>query len=119
MKLSGHIVERWTGKVLKLGVWISGGLMVIGLLAASLQSTTMTLPKDNPTLGALLSRMISGSFDPVSTMFLGLVLLMFTPFLRVLTAVVGFAAEKNWRFVAVSVAVFVLLIGELVYSLYR
>lgn len=119
MTLPAHTVERWTSLSLKLGVWISGGLMVIGLVSAALQSFAISLPKDNPTLGALLRNVFSGSLDPVTTMFLGLVLLMLTPFLRVITALAGFAVEKDWKFVAVSLIVFLMLIGELVYSLYR
>jgi uncharacterized membrane protein len=119
MMLPPHTVERWTSLSLKLGVWMSGGLMVIGLISAALQSFVISMPKDNPTLAALLRNVVSGSFDPVTTMFLGLVLLMLTPFLRVLTALVGFAAEKDWKFVIVSLVVLLMLIGELVYSLYR
>lgn len=119
MIVSSHTVERWTSLSLKLGVWISGCLMAIGLISAALQSFSISLPKENPTLAVLLRNIISGSFDPITTMFLGLVLLMLTPFLRVLTALVGFAAEKDWRFAVVSLTVFLMLVGELVYSLYR
>jgi uncharacterized membrane protein len=50
-------------------------------------------------------------------MFSGLVLLMLTPFLRVLAAVIGFLAEKDVRFVAVSCVIFCMLLGELIFSL--
>jgi uncharacterized membrane protein len=50
-------------------------------------------------------------------MFAGLLLLMLTPFLRVFTAIVGFAAEKDRTFVLVALVVFVMLLGELVFSL--
>jgi uncharacterized membrane protein len=50
-------------------------------------------------------------------MFTGLVLLMFTPVLRVVTAVVAFASEHDWRFVAVSATVFLLLCAEIIYSI--
>jgi uncharacterized membrane protein len=45
------------------------------------------------------------------------VLLMLTPFLRVLTAAAGFAVEKDRAFTLVSIVIFLMLIGELVYSL--
>jgi uncharacterized membrane protein len=63
-------------------------------------------------------RMLSGSFDPVTLMFAGLVFLMFTPILRVITAVVGFGVERDWRFVFVSTVVLFLLAGEIVYSIF-
>jgi uncharacterized membrane protein len=51
-------------------------------------------------------------------MFAGLVFLMFTPILRVITAVVGFGVERDWRFVFVSTVVLFLLAGEIVYSIF-
>jgi uncharacterized membrane protein len=63
-------------------------------------------------------RMFSGSFDPVTLMFAGLVFLMFTPILRVITAVIGFGVERDWRFVFVSSIVLFLLSGEIVYSIF-
>jgi uncharacterized membrane protein len=100
-------------------VWLSGTLMIVGIVMAALHSFAIRAPKENPTLGALFKKAISGSFDPVTTMYLGLVLLMLTPFLRVLTAVAGFSAEKDWKFVGVAIIVFTMLIGELVISFYR
>jgi uncharacterized membrane protein len=43
---------------------------------------------------------------------------MFTPILRVITAVFGFAAERDWRFVIVSSVVLFMLVGEIVYSVF-
>jgi uncharacterized membrane protein len=43
---------------------------------------------------------------------------MFTPILRVITAVYGFAMERDWRFVVVSSVVFILLAGEIMYSIF-
>jgi uncharacterized membrane protein len=51
-------------------------------------------------------------------MFAGLVMLMFTPVLRVITAVLGFAVEQDWRFVIVSSMVLLMLIGEIAYSIF-
>jgi uncharacterized membrane protein len=72
----------------------------------------------NPLLGNLVERMFSFTFDPVTLMFTGLVVLMFTPILRVITAVFGFAAERDWRFVIVSSVVLFMLVGEIVYSVF-
>jgi uncharacterized membrane protein len=61
--------------------------------------------------------LFSSRFDPVILMFAGLLMLMFTPILRVITAVYGFAMERDWRFVVVSSVVFILLAGEIMYSI--
>jgi uncharacterized membrane protein len=110
--------ERWTSRVLRLGVWVSASLMAAGLLLAAISPSSIISTATNPSLGELLARMFFGTFDPVTLMFAGLVFLMFTPILRVLTAVFGFAVERDWRFVFVSLVVFLMLAGEIVYSVF-
>jgi uncharacterized membrane protein len=113
-----HDTERWTGRVLRIGVWVSASFMIAGLLIAATCPSTIVAFSSNPTLGSLVMRMLSGSFDPVTLMFSGLVFLMFTPIIRVITAVVGFGVERDWRFVFVSAVVLLLLAGEIVYSIF-
>jgi len=117
-KTTHHDAERWTGRVLRIGVWVSAGLMTAGLLTAAIDSSTIIAFSSNPTLNNVVMQMFSGSFDPVTLMFAGLVFLMFTPILRVITAIYGFSRERNWHFVVVSSVVFILLAGEIMYSLF-
>jgi len=113
-----HNAERWTGRVLRIGVWASASLMIAGLLIAAIYPSTIVAFSSNPTLNNLMMRMLSGSLDPVTFMFAGLIFLMFTPILRVIAAVVGFGVERDWQFVFVSFIVLVLLAGEIVYSMF-
>lgn len=112
-----HNTERWTSRVLRLGVWISASLLIFGLLIAIISPSSIIPISTNPSLVELGLRLFSSSFDPVTLMYTGLVLLMLTPILRVITAVFGFAVEHDWRFVLVSSIVLLLLIGEIVYSI--
>jgi uncharacterized membrane protein len=113
-----HDTERWTSRVLRIGVWISASLMTAGLLIGEIFPSTIVEYSGNPTLDNLVMRMLSGSFDPVTMMFAGLVFLMFTPILRVITAVIGFCAEHDWQFVIVSAVVLLLLVSEIIYSIF-
>jgi len=110
--------ERWTSRVLRLGVWISASLMIMGLLIAAIYPSTIVAFSSNPTLSNLIMRMFSGSFDPITLMFAGLVFLMCTPILRVAVAIIGFAMEHDWRFVFISSIVLLLLVSEIVYSVF-
>ena len=112
-----HLVEHWVGRVLRLGVWGSVGLMIAGLLLAWFSTGSIQPPSENPSPGQVLRNLFAGSLDPVTLIFAGLLLLMLTPIVRVLTAAVGFAAEKDRPFVAVALVVFAMLLGELVFSL--
>jgi uncharacterized membrane protein len=113
-----HDAERWTSRVLRLGVWVSASLMIFGLLLATMYPSSIVPLSINPSLGNLAERMLSDTFDPLTLMFTGLVVLMLTPVLRVITAVFGFAIERDWRFVVVSSVVLFLLVSEIVYSLF-
>lgn len=112
-----HRIERWIGKVLRFGVWGSAGLMIAGLATAWISDGAVRIPAENPSPTEVLHSLFSGSFDPTTLMFAGLVLLMLTPFLRVLAAAAGFALEKDRTFTIVSLVIFMMLVGELVYSL--
>jgi len=91
--------------------------MVLGLVLAWASPGTLRLPSENPRPADVLHSLFSGSLDPVMVMFAGLLFLMLTPFLRVLTAVAGFAAERDRTFVIVGLVVFAMLLGELIFSL--
>jgi uncharacterized membrane protein len=116
-KWKKYDVEWWTGHVLRFGVLISAAFMIAGLIAAAFSPQPVMEFAANPSLGNLAKTILSGNINSVILMFVGLVLLMFTPIMRVIAALFGFAAEKDRRFVIVSTTVFVLLICEIIYSL--
>lgn len=91
--------------------------MILGLMLSWISALSPGLPTENPHPADVFRSLLSGSLDPITLMFAGLLLLMLTPFLRVLTAAVGFAAEKDRAFMLVALVVFVMLLGELVFSL--
>lgn len=111
-------VEHWTSRVLRLGVWISAGCMICGLVLAALFPSSMLVFASSPSLQELLARCLSGTVDPSLCMYAGLVVLMCTPIVRVVTALIGFGVERDWRFVLVSAVVFLMLMGEIVYSIF-
>lgn len=111
-----ELVERWTSKMLRWGVWGSSTLMILGLVMAALLPSAYQAPTANPTLWGLFSHFLANPLGPSTLMYLGLVCLMLTPIVRVFAALTGFAAERDWRFVAVSLVVFLMLIGEVIVS---
>ena len=113
-----HAAERWTSRVLRLGVWVSASLMILGLILAAISPSSIVTLSTNPSLGNLAERIFSTTLDPVTLMFAGLIMLMLTPVFRVITAVFGFALERDWRFVVVSSFVFFMLLGEILYSIF-
>lgn len=112
-----HLVERWISRTLRFGVWSSAALMVVGLVAAWFSTSNLPLPEENPSPALVFHDLFSGSLDPTVLMFAGLLVLMLTPFLRVLAAAAGFAAEKDRTFTIVSLVILAMLVAELLYSL--
>ncbi len=114
--------ERWAGMTLRVGVWVSSLMMLSGLIMAFITGT-VSVPAKNPTLSELVSFLMSDELLHVSArsslalMFTGLVLLMLTPFFRVIATTLAFASTKDRRYVAISILVLIMLIGQLIYSL--
>lgn len=112
-----HTVERKASWVLRLGVWSSAALMTAGLCVAAFRSFQVTIPSPSPSILDVLHRLGSAVFDPVTLLYAGLLMLMITPILRVLAALVGFSFARDRTFVLVSLVVFLMLMGELYYSI--
>lgn len=111
------VLERWISRTLRFGVWGSASLMALGIITAWISGAQLSLSGEQLLPADVLRNLFAGSLDPITLMVAGLLLLILTPFLRVLTAAIGFAAEKDRPFVLVSLLIFVMLLGELLYSL--
>ncbi len=109
--------DLWIARTLKIGMWLSAGVLLGGLISASL----VPLSEPPETLLAI-SEFLSASMQgrlPLSELLLyaGIMMLIFTPVLRVGAAVVSFMAERDWKFVGVSVAVLAVLLIEVMISI--
>lgn len=89
-------LERILGVVLRTGALVSTVLLAAGLALA--------LGRPSAALGPVL----------VSA---GLCILMATPAARVVASVIGYAAERDWAFVALTAIVLIILLGSLLVAL--
>jgi len=96
-----HQIDRWIRAVLVWGMILSVTVMVLGLLmyAAS--------PTGHQEVPLSLPEIVSGiaQGNPIAVIDLGILLLIATPLTRVLTALAVFIADRDRRFVAVSLLV--------------
>jgi uncharacterized membrane protein len=104
-------LRHWVHWALMAGVAASGALLVIGLILVFTfrQSRAEGSP---PGLGELLAAALGGNGPAIID--LGLLLLICTPLFRVAVLAVGWLATGDFRFAAVALAVFGLLILSLV-----
>lgn len=108
-----------------MGVVLSVILEASGLLLSFLQNGSATLDLTQSSPGAVNPWNVAGGsfFDfaysavasaakgvtSVELVSLGIVTLMFTPYFRVIAAVFYYSIEKDWRYVAITSFVFVVI----------
>jgi len=63
--------------------------------------------------GATLLTLIQGNWTPLQILALGLVLLMMTPYVRVLASVVYFGVVKNVKYIIITAFVLIILTASL------
>ena len=104
---------------LRLGVILSSALMLIGLILISSESgigiTTSQLI--NPVAGSGshgvgIAQTLGGvlQLHGISFIFLGIIVLIATPVLRVLLSIMSFLHRRNWTYVIITSIVFVNLV---------
>jgi uncharacterized membrane protein len=98
-------VERTVRLVLLAGIAVSVALMAAGLVLGVVRGTM--LPTSMVPLSALPSAL--AHLDPAAYVSLGLIVLVATPFVRVLGSMVAFAVERDRVYVLVTATVFVVM----------
>jgi uncharacterized membrane protein len=109
-------LERAVSRMLAGGVLASGTLIVLGFLLYALQPARWSAPEPMLHGAWALPSLIHDPLDPYLYLYAGLVLLMLTPVARVLVTASGFARVHDWRFTAVSLVVFTIIVLSIVLS---
>jgi uncharacterized membrane protein len=98
-------VERTIRAVLLVGIAVSVALMAIGLVLGVLHGTA--LPRAMVPVPALPAAL--ANLDPAAYVSLGLIVLVATPFVRVVGSLVAFAVERDRNYVLVTATVLVVM----------
>jgi uncharacterized membrane protein len=114
-------MEKIISRTLRYGVVLSALFMLAGLIVYALNPAPLVLHFDASPAQLLnyfrtqpLSVVV---VHPYFLMFTGILILLFTPILRVTVAVVSFGMEKDWRFVWVSGLVLTIIISSVILAL--
>ncbi len=101
-------LDRTVARVLQWGIGASIAMMAIGVALMVARGVDPLGPPPPPfDPAAILSGL--ASLEPTSFLWLGLILTIVTPTLRVLASLVGFARTGQRRMVIVSVAILVVI----------
>jgi uncharacterized membrane protein len=98
-------VERTIRAVLLAGIAVSVALMAAGLVLGIVRGES--LPRAMVPLSALPAAL--AHLDPAAYMSLGLIVLVATPFVRVVGSLVAFAVERDRAYVLVTGTVLVVM----------
>ena len=102
-------IERNIGKILRIGVFVSTTVIIIGILMFLLSGHSgyaegVWPDKFNEILSGLVE------FKALAWLMTGLFLLILTPVLRVVASIVAFAKEGDKLYVAITTLVLIILI---------
>lgn len=104
--------ELVISQVLRGGVLVSAAITLLGVLLFYLQdgpsggqAARAVFPH---TLGGVVSGLAQG--DPLAIIVLGLLVLLATPVLRVAVSIIAFGLERDWRYVAITSLVLLILL---------
>jgi uncharacterized membrane protein len=122
MTMNDERLDRLVGVVLRTGVTLAAALVLVGGIAflASHGQQVPDYHKFHPELTQLAS--IGGvwhgalTLNPLYLIQLGLLVLIATPVVRVITCLAGFALERDWMYAAVSLIVLVCLLSSIIIS---
>ena len=102
-------IERNIGKILRVGVFVSTTVIIIGILMFLLSGHSGYAEGVWPyKFNEILSGLVE--FKALAWLMTGLFLLILTPVLRVVASIVAFAKEGDKLYVAITTLVLIILI---------
>ena len=116
------MMERLVSRALRFGVYASSIFMLAGFIASLFHPEMLSTTVDHPSLAQLIALLRPGNdffthlLNPFLLFYFGILLLMLTPILRIVMAIVSFSLERDARFVVVSVMVFLIILLSIFFS---
>jgi len=112
-------LQRIIGNLLRIGVLTAAGVVTVGGIVYLLQNMQSHVdyrhyliePESTSTVAGIVRS--AAEFHSAGLIQLGILLLIATPVARVVMAVAGFALERDWLYVTVSVIVLAVLVASL------
>jgi uncharacterized membrane protein len=101
--------------VLRYGSLFSAVVMAVGLVLAIWRRQVMPRSGALPA-GALLGNALHLNTAAITE--LGILLLLLTPVARVVVAVVSFSLERDTKYVLVSLGVFLVVLGSIIFAIH-
>ena len=107
-------IDVWVGNVLLIGSYAAAILLLAGLVALFFfdQTTAARLESKPLSLSTFFSHLKEGS--PLTLVNLGILVMMLTPLLRVITAGFSFFLEKDYKYLLIASGVLIILLASII-----
>lgn len=102
-------LDRIIHSLLVWGVWLSSTVMLFGLGVAAV--TGKPVPGSVPPFQQLIPQALA--LQPGAILALGLLILIATPILRVVSSVFAFIYERDWRYALITFIVFLIVMTSI------
>ncbi|MEO5885249.1 MAG: DUF1634 domain-containing protein [Candidatus Limnocylindrales bacterium] len=99
--------ERVIGRLLIMVTYLAVALLVVGVIAMIVAGISPLDPPPVVDLARILAA--AGDLRAEGLLWLGLIVVMVTPILRVLVAALAYGRGGEWRMVAISIAILVVI----------
>ncbi len=115
-------MEILVSRTLRIGVYGSTLFMLVGFLVSLFHPETLSNPDGHPSLTQFLSLLQPDSefftrfLNPFILFYLGILILLLTPIIRVVIAIVSFTIERDGQFITISVTVLFIILLSLYLS---
>lgn len=109
MKTSKAELELVISRFLQVGVLVSAAIMLIGLVIYLITGNSGYAGDLYPT-NPLLILADAAALKPYAIIMTGLFILILTPVMRVGVSIIVFLKEKDYKYVAISALVFIILV---------
>jgi uncharacterized protein len=102
--------------VLKYGSLFATLVMALGIAMLLARGAHIAPETSHPiSLGVLLSRLLR--LEPLAVLEAGILLLLFTPIARIVVAIIGFAMERDLKFVLISLGVLAVVVLSISFAI--
>lgn len=115
-------MEILVSRTLRIGVYASSLFMLVGFIVSVFHPESLSSTVGHPSLTQLLSLLqLDSNFfirllDPFILFYLGILILLLTPIIRVVIAIVSFTIERDGQFITISVTVLFIILLSLYLS---
>jgi uncharacterized membrane protein len=103
-------VFSYVSSILLVGSYCAAGLLFLGLSLLFLQGNSPGYQKStsHPSFSTLVPLLVKG--DPTAVISFGILVMMFTPFLRVVVAGFSFLVERDFKYALIAFGVMLILL---------